>query len=1169
MTELDLIKVSENDRDAIAQILAAETYPRTVKEIRGKLRHTGRDIPEYLISRALRSLLSDGKLHFKGGRWMSNELYDQVKEVRTGFTQRTVERPQLTLDGERALKPDFKRTSEDEEQSVSDQEAHAPRGPWDTFRSLAAYYSECLRNEEGADASAFIEDIGKKYLFASGVGNWHPRTGERWSYVIPMGSQHVADFVQNISLDNIVVLGYPVEAVHIHRNNEPDTRLIRPVFQYILKADFSDNSITLSTSDAQPEISLEWMKYSLNSYSKQFHFLSHCGLINQERPPDEPMGFTSEDIRPDLDELVKRLSSFLPKNIIEQLNCRSVNAQPLPSGFKKGIYNKAVIMIGNRTKYTQTLLKELDAIKSQPDETLAQTSLKHLFSRSDINDQKLHKKQHEETVADVLLLNSEQREAVSSLLTENLTVVTGPPGTGKSQVVMGAVANARLQDQSVLFASRNHKAIDAVVDRLEDNNGNSLIIRTNSKEDPTLNYTFSHAVNDLLKNNLDSGSEKKFHRQLSKLDKLLTKRGEHAAVLDQIYSLRDETGELEENLAWLHEELPESLLSELSDKYLNIDTGRISNMDILIDFVIRYTDKNTVENRITYFFEWMKILRSWFSTAGVLKDLSQDSVLDPFPPILSEKLTSVDVTLLEGIKNYIDWKHKLIPLEESMKELPQSAGLVEDVAEVSEKIKSLTADLLTLHSQSHGGLPADGDYRENMASLNVALKQLRRGFENKTQRDEAEKRLSEFIPRLLQNFPCWAVTNLSAGSRIPLYPGIFDLAVIDEASQCDIASAIPILFRAKRAAVVGDPNQLKHVSKLTIGKDSILRRRAGLIELDDMRYSYRETSLYDLFAQTNIISPHLLRETYRSFSEIAEYSNNVFYKGMLRVATDEGGLKVPRGTKRGIHWSNVLGPVVSAGRSGCVSESEVDAVYEIVHSILVENNFKGSLGVVTPFRQQQTRLQDRIFDSNIPFERLTQAKVNVDTAHGFQGDEKDVMIFSLCSGPDMPRGSLYFVRDSGNLFNVAVSRARAVLHVVGNRDWALKSGIKHIVQLTQPDNKKASAADAGPWSPHESPWEEILYEALIKKDIKCIPQYPVAGRRLDLALVSKNIKIDIEVDSDRYHRNPDGSRKKDDTWRDIQLMGMGWKVMRFWVYNLRDNMGKCVSQIEKAWRNHE
>ena len=45
-----------------------QTYPCTVKTFRGKLKHTGRDIPEYLITRALRSLLSDDKVRFKGGR---------------------------------------------------------------------------------------------------------------------------------------------------------------------------------------------------------------------------------------------------------------------------------------------------------------------------------------------------------------------------------------------------------------------------------------------------------------------------------------------------------------------------------------------------------------------------------------------------------------------------------------------------------------------------------------------------------------------------------------------------------------------------------------------------------------------------------------------------------------------------------------------------------------------------------------------------------------------------------------------------------------------------------------------------------------------------------------------------------------------------------------------
>ena len=90
--------------------------------------------------------------------------------------------------------------------------------------------------------------------------------------------------------------------------------------------------------------------------------------------------------------------------------------------------------------------------------------------------------------------------------------------------------------------------------------------------------------------------------------------------------------------------------------------------------------------------------------------------------------------------------------------------------------------------------------------------------------------------------------------------------------------------------------------------------------------------------------------------------------------------------------------------------------------------------MVTPFRQQANRIRDELYDGEIPHEILEE-KLSVDTAHGFQGDEKDVILFSLCAGPGMPAGSLGFLRETGNLFNVAVSRARAVLHVVGNRSW--------------------------------------------------------------------------------------------------------------------------------------
>jgi very-short-patch-repair endonuclease len=1171
--------LSISDETAVLEILQKESYPISVKDVRRKLKRVGLDYPEYLILRSLRSMLSSGSIRYKAGRWMTSELFDQVQASQAGYVPINVNGPELSALGESAkietIDGEFQETgftgADESEESSNINNV----GRWGTFRKLLKYYSECIRSEEGADASGFISDLGKRYIFINGLGNWYPKTGEKWSYVIPLGPQ-VADFVQNLSKnadDNVVVLGYPIEAVHIKKQGEPDTRLIRPVFQYILNADFTKSSITLNTSDAQPEISMGWMKYSFKGYSEQHHFLSSCGLLNQPRPSDEPLGFNSQDSRPDLDSLAHTLSAFMSRRVKEPLNSRSVNAHTLPSGFETGIYNKAVIMIGSRTKYTQTLLKELNTISSQPDEVLEQTSLKYLFQ----NEVKLSLDNdpdpipHEASVAEVLPLNSEQRESVSALLSNGISVVTGPPGTGKSQVIIGAIANGRFQDQSILFASRNHKAIDAVVGRAIDENGKPSIIRTNSKEDSSLKYTFRNAISDLLSTDIDLQVRDVYNRRLAKLNKLLNKRGEYSKTADQIRLLRDQIGELEETVAWLTEELSQDTLDGLENNYKQYSPSQLDRVKQLIFDISKIIDGGNTDSWLKAFRVWLKLRSHWKIARKIYTKVAGSAEISRFPPLRHKDFSKFPGKILEDICDFISSEQQLEPLESALKDEPELSEIVFEIRELSKDIEKRAKELLSLNLHSRGGLVPGNGIQQQMASLNVALKTQNRGFESDSQRIEVEQLLKKTTPLLLDNFPCWAVTNLSAGSRIPLAPGIFDVIILDEASQCDIASAIPLLYRAKRAAVVGDPHQLKHVSNLSVGKDSLLRRRAGLTELKDQRFSYRETSLYDLFAQTNSVSPHLLRETYRSCDEIAEYSNRSFYGGMLRVATDCKSINTPNGMKSGIHWTEVESTIRSAGKSGCVSEAEIEAVYKLVITILTENNFKGTVGIVTPFRMQANRLQDKIFDGNIPYDKLSSAKVVIDTAHGFQGDERDVMIFSLCSGPDMPRGSLWSVTENGNLFNVAASRARAVLHVVGNRNWAMKCGVEHIVQLAQPPKKRSEINVEGPWAPHESPWEEILYKALHEKGIEAIPQYPVVGRRLDMALVDEKsgLKIDIEVDSDRFHRNPDGSRKKDDTWRDIYLMSMGWKVMRFWVYQLREDMDKCVSEIAAVWRNYE
>jgi very-short-patch-repair endonuclease len=143
---------------------------------------------------------------------------------------------------------------------------------------------------------------------------------------------------------------------------------------------------------------------------------------------------------------------------------------------------------------------------------------------------------------------------------------------------------------------------------------------------------------------------------------------------------------------------------------------------------------------------------------------------------------------------------------------------------------------------------------------------------------------------------------------------------------------------------------------------------------------------------------------------------------------------------------------------------------------------------------------------------------------------------------------------------VAVSRARAVLHVVGNRDWALSCGISFIEKLARRTLSDQPGTGRKSGNPYQSPWEERLDEALRQAGIHTVPQYPIAGRFLDLAVLTPK-KVDIEVDGEAVHRTAGGSRRDDDYWRDLQLQSLGWRVCRFWVYELREDLTRCIQKV--------
>ena len=99
-----------------------------------------------------------------------------------------------------------------------------------------------------------------------------------------------------------------------------------------------------------------------------------------------------------------------------------------------------------------------------------------------------------------------------------------------------------------------------------------------------------------------------------------------------------------------------------------------------------------------------------------------------------------------------------------------------------------------------------------------------------------------------------------------------------------------------------------------------------------------------------------------------------------------------------------------------------------------------------------------------------------------------------------------------------------------------------------------------------SDWERIFYRGMYLGGLRPVPQYEEAPYTLDFALFDGERKLDIEVDGENYHRNWDGELCRRDQIRSRRLGDSGWDIMRFWVYEIRDNLQGSVRRVS-AWKD--
>jgi hypothetical protein len=303
------------------------------------------------------------------------------------------------------------------------------------------------------------------------------------------------------------------------------------------------------------------------------------------------------------------------------------------------------------------------------------------------------------------------------------------------------------------------------------------------------------------------------------------------------------------------------------------------------------------------------------------------------------------------------------------------------------------------------------DVANNRLGNRVTYRELNHQVTKKRRIWPIRKLLESHADEAFALIPCWLASPESVSAIFPMEAGLFDLVIFDEASQCYAEYGLPSAFRGKQVVVTGDSRQLPPSDLYRVRYDE-------KAEDEEIPVALEIESLLDLAAQT--LGQHQLSGHYRSLSlDLIDFSNRYFYKNSLRLLPD-------------FNQINTLEPGIAYLKVDGVWKNNVNLV-EVEKVIELLRNLKDSgktVGVVTFNFYQQQMIQEVAERENVSANELF-----VKNIENVQGDERDVIIFTMGYAPDekgrlsMQFGSLN-MPGGENRLNVAVTRAREKIYFV-------------------------------------------------------------------------------------------------------------------------------------------
>ncbi|RIQ30117.1 DEAD/DEAH box helicase, partial [Jiangella rhizosphaerae] len=590
-------------------------------------------------------------------------------------------------------------------------------------------------------------------------------------------------------------------------------------------------------------------------------------------------------------------------------------------------------------------------------------------------------------------LNESQEAVLTAAMSRPLTVVTAPPGTGKDDLIVDVVATAVAAGQKVLVAS----ADDAALQRLADRCGTlatGLLIKTG---DAQARAEEKQIVRELLRSIKDESRGRTRGAVAADL----------AAAQAQVRAWRDRLAERND-------------LETLLRKTTAARAAAAERLGVPVDVLAaawRGDDAGLAD--------WIDRARTLTET-HLMGGLRRRNLVLAFVRAIADAGADADAAR-EPLLDPVAYDSLLLfaRAEERLREDRREVLAVSDDAldlegrELSARVAELSAELLAVVVAEQTGTA-----RERLEARRIALEP---GGRNR----RASHR------ELLSHLGGWAVTPQDAG-QLALEPGMFDLVVIDDAHHCPVAAALPLLFRGRRALIVGDPRQRLRPPALSDHRLRRARRGAGLSAgfLAERRLSFRGDSVFDA-ALPNVEEPLLLDEHDGAHPGIARIVDEHFYEGRLTVVTDVGSLPRAHDAETGdatlLLWEDVTGTPERGSNGGSWrNQAEIDRVVWAVKELRDQLPDGATIAVATPFRAQAEELR-----SLFRFEPVPVACV----ADGDPAD-CDAVVLSLVAGDGMPEQTVRWAQGQTALWSAALGRTRAHVVTVGQHGfWSRRAGL--------------------------------------------------------------------------------------------------------------------------------